>query len=316
MDGPVIPSENLLATQERAAEWIARLHADNCTEEDRAEFVQWMRGDTDRAEAVELLTDYWELGGGVQAKGILQTAMVPDVCQSQMRRRVLLVLASVGTAALFPMNRSAKASRVLQTAVGHTLRTPLPDYGTCLLDSGSRMVLSEDGGRARLDQGQVLLLPRTRNAFHLSARNITVHLPEQTSTNIRTDSKCTDITAVRGQVLLRKGAASSKDVWIKTGQRLRIFQNGQISVDYPNIEALLSWQTGRLIFRNTPLPDAISQIQRYTTRQITIASPALENLKLSGVYFVSQGDMFLRMLPRLLPVKLEEHGNLYTLRPL
>ncbi|GAC88209.1 iron transport regulator protein/sensor kinase [Gluconobacter thailandicus F149-1 = NBRC 100600] len=312
----MIPSENLLATQERAAEWIARLHADNCTEEDRAEFVQWMRGDTDRAEAVELLTDYWELGGGVQAKGILQTAMVPDVCQSQMRRRVLLVLASVGTAALFPMNRSAKASRVLQTAVGHTLRTPLPDYGTCLLDSGSRMVLSEDGGRARLDQGQVLLLPRTRNAFHLSARNITVHLPEQTSTNIRTDSKCTDITAVRGQVLLRKGAASSKDVWIKTGQRLRIFQNGQISVDYPNIEALLSWQTGRLIFRNTPLPDAISQIQRYTTRQITIASPALENLKLSGVYFVSQGDMFLRMLPRLLPVKLEEHGNLYTLRPL
>lgn len=316
MDGPVIPSENLLATRERAAEWIARLHADNCTEEDRAEFVQWMRGDADRAEAVELLTDYWELGGGVQAKGILQTAMVPDVRQSQMRRRVLLVLASVGTAALFPMNRSAKASRVLQTAVGHTLRTPLPDYGTCLLDSGSRMVLSEDGGRARLDQGQVLLLPRTRNAFHLSARNITVHLPEQTSTNIRTDSKCTDITAVRGQVLLRKGAASSKDVWIKTGQRLRIFQNGQISVDYPNIEALLSWQTGRLIFRNTPLPDAISQIQRYTTRQITIASPALENLKLSGVYFVSQGDMFLRMLPRLLPVKLEEHGNLYTLRPL
>ncbi|AFW02414.1 histidine kinase [Gluconobacter oxydans] len=312
----MIPSENLLATRERAAEWIARLHADNCTEEDRAEFVQWMRGDADRAEAVELLTDYWELGGGVQAKGILQTAMVPDVRQSQMRRRVLLVLASVGTAALFPMNRSAKASRVLQTAVGHTLRTPLPDYGTCLLDSGSRMVLSEDGGRARLDQGQVLLLPRTRNAFHLSARNITVHLPEQTSTNIRTDSKCTDITAVRGQVLLRKGAASSKDVWIKTGQRLRIFQNGQISVDYPNIEALLSWQTGRLIFRNTPLPDAISQIQRYTTRQITIASPALENLKLSGVYFVSQGDMFLRMLPRLLPVKLEEHGNLYTLRPL
>ncbi|GAN90175.1 iron transport regulator protein/sensor kinase [Gluconobacter frateurii M-2] len=312
----MIPSENLLATRERAAEWIARLHADNCTEEDRAEFVHWMRGDADRAEAVELLTDYWELGGGVQAKGILQTVMVPDVRQSQMRRRVLLVLASVGTAALFPMNRSAKASRVLQTAVGHTLRTPLPDYGTCLLDSGSRMVLSEDGGRARLDQGQVLLLPRTRNAFHLSARNITVHLPEQTSTNIRTDSKCTDITAVRGQVLLRKGAASSKDVWIKTGQRLRIFQNGQISVDYPNIEALLSWQTGRLIFRNTPLPDAISQIQRYTTRQITIASPALENLKLSGVYFVSQGDMFLRMLPRLLPVKLEEHGNLYTLRPL
>jgi len=316
MDGPVIPSENMLATRERAAEWIARLHADDCTENDRAEFVQWMRGDACRADAVELLTDYWELGGGVQTKDILQTVEVPSVPRSQIRRRLLLALASLGTVTLLPVNKSAKASRILQTSVGHTLRVPLPDYGSCLLDSGSRMVLSEDGSRARLDKGQILLSPGHRKEFHLSARNITVHLPEQTSTNIRTDSACTDITAVRGQILLSTGGGASNDVWIKTGQRLRIFQNGRVSVDYPNMESLLSWQTGRLIFRNTPLPDAISQIQRYTSRQITITSPTLENLKLSGIYFVSQGDMFLRMLPRLLPVRLQEQGNHYMLRPL
>ncbi|GAP24528.1 iron transport regulator protein/ sensor kinase [Gluconobacter frateurii NBRC 101659] len=316
MDGPVIPSENLLATRERAAEWIARLHADNCTANDRAEFVQWIRGDSCRADAVELLTDYWELGGGVQTKDILQTFAAPDARSGKTRRHVLLALASVGTVALFPVNRSAKASRILQTPVGRTLRISLPDYGSCLLDSGSRMTLSEDGNRARLDQGQVLLSPGSRKTFRLSARNITVYLPEQTSTNIRSDNSCTDITAVRGHILLSKGTASSTDVWIRTGQRLRIFKNGRMSVDYPNMESLLSWQTGRLIFRNTPLLDAISQIQRYTPRKITIASPALENLKLSGVYFVSQGEMFLRMLPRLLPVRLEQNGNLYTFRAL
>ncbi|MDI6652843.1 DUF4880 domain-containing protein [Gluconobacter japonicus] len=312
----MIPSENLLATRERAAEWIARLHADNCTDNDRAEFVQWIRGDSCRADAVELLTDYWELGGGVQTKDILQTFAAPDARSGKTRRRVLLALASVGTVALFPVNRSAKASRILQTPVGRTLRISLPDYGSCLLDSGSRMTLSEDGSRARLDQGQVLLSPGSRKTFRLSARNITVYLPEQASTNIRSDNACTDITAVRGHILLSKGMASSTDVWIRTGQRLRILKNGRMSVDYPNMESLLSWQTGRLIFRNTPLLDAISQIQRYTSQKITIASPALENLKLSGVYFVSQGEMFLRMLPRLLPVRLEQNGNLYTFRAL
>lgn len=316
MDGPVIPSENLLATRERAAEWIARLHADNCTDNDRAEFVQWMRGDSCRADAVELLTDYWEFGGGVQTKDILHTVAAADARPNQRRRRILLALASVGTVALLPANRSAKASRILQTPVGRTLRISLPDYGSCLLDSGSRITLSEDGSRARLDQGQVFLSPGDRKTFHLSARNITVYLPEQASTNIRSDNACTDITAVRGHILLSKGTASSTDVWIRTGQRLRILKNGRMSVDYPNMESLLSWQTGRLIFRNTPLLDAISQIQRYTPQKITIASPALENLKLSGVYFVSQGEMFLRMLPRLLPVRLEQNGNLYTFRAL
>ena len=312
-----MPSEKQFAVREQAALWIARLHADDCNDTDRARFVQWMREDTCNANTFELLTDYWELGGGVPTQSIPATpAKRLDTHGFSLGRRSALALASAALIALVPMNKTARASRVLQASTGHTLRIALPDYGTCLLDSGSRMTLSEDGHRARLEHGQVLLSPESPSDFHLSVRNVTVRLSRQTSANVRMEQNCTDITALRGRILLRSGTTAARDIWIRTGQRFRIAQNGAVSIDYPNIEALLSWQTGRLIFRNTPLEEAVLEIRRYSQRQIILASPTISNMRLSGVYFVSQGEMFLRMLPRLLPLTLQEQGNVFIFRAL
>jgi len=123
-----MPSEKQFAVREQAALWIARLHADDCNDTDRARFVQWMREDTCNANTFELLTDYWELGGGVPTQSIPATpAKRLDTHGFSLGRRSALALASAALIALVPMNKTARASRVLQASTGHTLRIALPD---------------------------------------------------------------------------------------------------------------------------------------------------------------------------------------------
>lgn len=56
----------------------------------------------------------------------------------------------------------------------------------------------------------------------------------------------------------------------------------------PEPERGESWTSGRLIFRDTPLRDAVEEINRYGDRRIVLADAAIGALPVSGVFFTGQ----------------------------
>lgn len=57
-------------TKTRAAEWIARLHAEDCTELDHDRFRDWLASDPRNGPVFEHLTELWELAGGVTSPSV------------------------------------------------------------------------------------------------------------------------------------------------------------------------------------------------------------------------------------------------------
>ncbi len=68
------------------------------------------------------------------------------------------------------------------------------------------------------------------------------------------------------------------------------------------VERNLSWRSGVLTFRHTPLSEAVAEFNRYGTRGIVIRDPAIASLELGGVFRSSDVEAFVHLLERTFPI--------------
>lgn len=296
----------------RAAEWIARLHAGDCTPLDHDRFREWLTSDPRNGPVFEHMTELWELSGGLPRPAPVAIPTRATRSPALSRRHALAgLVATVFLAA--PPWEGAHASRIEETGTGSIRDIRITPHAHCRLDTRTRLVVGRNGQQARLCHGQVMLSVAGPDPFHLSADGMTVQLHDQTAADIRINRSNTEVTAVRGKVFLTATALREAGRWVMPGQRLRMYRNGGWNIDYPDLETLLSWQGGELVFRNQPLAEVIEEINRYASRQIVLSAPRLASQRLSGVYHVRQGDAFLQMLPRLLPLRIRPAHNAYEI---
>ncbi|MQS00031.1 FecR family protein [Gluconobacter aidae] len=298
-------------TKTRAAEWIARLHAEDCTDLDRDRFRDWLASDPRNGPVFEHLTELWELAGGVTSPSV--TIPHQTIRRRAFSRRHALAGLVATVFLAVPPREGAHASRIEETGTGSIRDVRLTSRAHCRLDTQTRLVVGFDEQRARLCHGQIMLSISGPDPFHLSADGMTVQLHDQTAADIRINRGNTEVTAIRGRVFLSAAPLREAGRWVMPGQRLRLYRNGGWNIDYPDLETLLSWQSGELVFRNQPLAEVIQEINRYASRQIVLSAPRLASQRLSGVYHVRQGDAFLQMLPHLLPLRIRAAHNAYEI---
>jgi transmembrane sensor len=75
------------------------------------------------------------------------------------------------------------------------------------------------------------------------------------------------------------------------------------------IEQHLSWRSGLLTFRDTPLADAVAEFNRYNERKILIEDPRIANLQLGGIFRSTNIDPFIQLLEQGFPVRATQEGN-------
>jgi transmembrane sensor len=75
------------------------------------------------------------------------------------------------------------------------------------------------------------------------------------------------------------------------------------------IEQQLSWRSGLLTFRDTPLADAVAEFNRYNERKIVIEDPRIASLQLGGVFRSTNIDPFIELLERGFPVRATQEAN-------
>lgn len=82
----------------------------------------------------------------------------------------------------------------------------------------------------------------------------------------------------------------------------------------PDTERLLAWRAGYLEFDDTTLATAVAQFNRYTERQIVIASPGIAAIRIGGSFRATNVQAFLSLLARGFPIVIESHNNSIIIR--
>jgi len=77
----------------------------------------------------------------------------------------------------------------------------------------------------------------------------------------------------------------------------------------PQVEDHLSWRAGYLIFRETPLADAVAEFNRYNDEKIVIRDQHVAQIRFSGKIKPTSADAFLRLLEEAFPVRAERSGS-------
>ena len=63
-----------------------------------------------------------------------------------------------------------------------------------------------------------------------------------------------------------------------------------------NVAAATAWVQHRLIFEGSRLSDVVEDFNRYNTRQLIIEDPALQDIRVSGVYSSTDPASLIRFL--------------------
>jgi transmembrane sensor len=81
------------------------------------------------------------------------------------------------------------------------------------------------------------------------------------------------------------------------------------------VEESLSWRSGILVFRDITLSDAVTEFNRYNTRQIVIEDPAVARLRIAGNFRATNVEAFVRLLERGYPLRVEQQEDAVILKP-
>lgn len=75
------------------------------------------------------------------------------------------------------------------------------------------------------------------------------------------------------------------------------------NVPLMEVDDHLTWRSGYLTFRETPLADAITEFNRYNERQIVIEDPAVAGIRISGKFRSTRFEAFVRLLEQGFPIR-------------
>ena len=70
-----------------------------------------------------------------------------------------------------------------------------------------------------------------------------------------------------------------------------------------DVDRKLSWTEGRLWFERQTLKDVVAEFNRYNRRQMVIADPAIENLRIGGGFEATDPESFIAALEKTLGVR-------------
>lgn len=306
---PVSPSPQARA---EAAAWLARLHADDRSAADEEGFRAWLAADPDNAAAFEAVDRMWGAVGGLDRERRLERMGPAPVTRGGSRRAVMagaaVLLAGAGS---FTFWRSAQA-KVYETDVGEQRHVALEDGSQLFLDAKTRVLVdfSDTIRSANLQFGQVnfRVAPDINRPFVVEAAERKI-----VATQCSFDVRCEDGEV---QVLLIHGEADVAPVSAPRGspvERLRAGERLVASVDMerrdrPNLNHLLAWQSGSVVFENTNLAEAVQEMNRYSMARLEV-DPSVADLKVSGVYRVGDNGAFARSIAKLLPIAIRQDGD-------
>jgi len=209
------------------------------------------------------------------------------------------------------------------------VRTPAGVTRTLALADGSSATLSSDTTLAvRMSRRERRLALASGEAFFEAAKDVrrpfVVDAGDRrvvavgTRFSVRRDPEALRVVVTEGTVRLEPADGDSRKptTLLPAGSVATVRRDAVLvrSLSLAEVEELVDWRSGRLVFRDTALTDAVAEFNRFNTRQIVIADDTVGALRIGGSFRWENAEGFVRLLERGFPVEAEYGQERIVLR--
>lgn len=291
-----------------AALWVARGSASDPTVSPGLD--AWLGGDPLRAEALGQTLNIWDDLGQVlpdwKRDGPVVTPAAP-VARHRMVAMASLVCALL--VCVLSLNWYWSPT-VYRTGIGERRAVTLADGSNVTLNTGSELHVFRQGGerRSKLVGGEAMfdVAHDPEHPFIVEAAGRYVRALG-TSFIVRNDAQRLDVTLLTGSVDVGSIAnATGKPMRLAPGERYRGTGAAAPLLDRPRLDVVTAWRNGELVLDETPLPDAVAEMNRYSARPIVLQGKELEQLRLNGVFKTSDSVSFATTVGAIYGVRVVE----------
>lgn len=294
------PNTRVAKADMEAAAWHARLGVRSVSTETIEEFFAW-RSDVDNAEAYRRVEKVWAVSGGLAGASRIQAAVAEAMARKVDRKakrrmpRTLFGAAAVTAAGVLVVSGWFwhEARTVFSTDIGEQRVVQLADGSTVRLDTGSqiRVRFERRERRIELGRGQALF-----TVAHDAARPFVVHAGDVSVTaigtvfDVRRTGEDVRVTLVSGAVDVA-GAADARASRLTAGRQAQVTPTA-VTTQPVDVAKATSWTDGRIVFEDTPLRDAVAEVNRYLTSGIVLDARDLTNVPINGVFRAGDREAF------------------------
>ena len=134
---------------------------------------------------------------------------------------------------------------------------------------------------------------------------------------VRADGEALRVIVTEGRVrLTTTPLETTAPVLLSAGMVTVADAGGVTTRAYPldRAEEMLSWRTGLLSFRATPLAEAASEFNRYNAHKLVIDDPTVGAIPISGNFRWSNTEAFVRLVERGFALRADHRGDDTVLR--
>lgn len=294
--------------EQEAGDWLARLNADDVSDDDRARFATWRAAHPTHARVYDAMAGAWR---AFTAAGTVVRAVSFGESMNQATRadrpRVRWKVASAAAAALlavvtFAFLRHGRPDATFQTAVGEHASLSLPDGSSVELNSNTRVQIDYSAATRviRLRRGEAFF-----KVFHDPARPFWVYAGgswvRDVGTDFNVDLGSDDVRVTVSQGTVEFGSAASPAgppridgrnapaSVLEAGQQADLTDGTTTIRSLPRgeMEHLLAWRSGKISFVKQPLGEVVREMSRYTTLKIVVNDKRLQGLPIGGTFDAS-----------------------------
>ena len=321
-----------------ARHWIARIDAGPLGADEREELNSWLALDPAHAALLDTHALLWSAASKAAfPKAVPAHKASLPVAASTWRwalpaTALACVVAVAGLSAGFPawLGEHAAEQR-FSTALGEHRAVPLADGSNVLLDTASTVDVAyvPHARRVRLDHGQgyfSVAKDRTR-PFEVIVGDTIVRAVGTRFTVRRLENNQVEVVVFEGVVELVQAQGLQRILhpakWFDNSSPVRLgvgemaTERGERlvvkSLEEPQLAHRLAWQQNRIVFENTPLGEAIEQVNRYSATPLILTDPALLDMRVTGSFSTLDMQVFVRSLELGFGLKIKQDARGYEI---
>jgi len=273
-----------------AAEWFARMRGPGALT-DRAAFDAW-RADPANRLAYEQIEQQFD-GAGIltqsQMKAVRERTQPRDLAGVYRLAGALAVCAIAALVLSVTVWRGGEAETRYATGIGQIRAVRLADGSSLVLDTDSLAMTARRDGRlqVQLERGRARFV--AAGSLRVNAAQAQFDGDGATFDLALTPQGGLSVTVLSGQPRLLGPAAHllSSRATLPTGREV-LFGPKLASVDIrPASKVEAQWPSGLRTFDQTPLSEVAAIANRYNSRKIRLADPAIGALRVSGAFRVT-----------------------------
>lgn len=296
---------------QQAANWLTRLHDEDVTDADRRAFDAWCQADPRHALAIERMRGLWGSLDTLPAKPA-RIALNRAFAPRRPRGAQVAGLVGVLLCGWFGLDHLPVWLADQRTGVGERRQIALEDGSQLQLNSNSAVDVKFDGHQRVIEllQGELWV-----DVAKDAQRPFVVRTNQGTATALgtrylvkRAEDGTTVVTVIESTVAVKGDA--SEGVKVTAGQRTILDQGRAQAPQASGSSDPDAWTRGLLKVNDQPLTEVLQTLASYRHGLVRFDAPALQNLRVSGVFKLDDTTAAFAALADNLPIQVEYFTDL------